>query len=77
MIITDWTCQLRIRQNPKRFKGSWTFSVYNTYNRKNPFFVNFDTTTDFQTGTNTITGTKITIFPLIPSITYNFKWNQK
>jgi len=61
----------------KRFKGSWTFSVYNTYNRKNPFFVNFDTTTDFQTGTNTITGTKITIFPLIPSITYNFKWNQK
>lgn len=61
----------------KRFKSSWTFSVYNTYNRKNPFFVNFDTTTDFQTGTNTITGTKITIFPLIPSITYNFKWNQK
>ena len=60
-----------------RFKGSWTFSVYNTYNRKNPFFVNFDTTTNFQTGENTITGTKITIFPLIPSITYNFKWNQK
>jgi len=60
----------------KKFKGSWTFSVYNTYNRKNPFFVNFDTETDFQTGTNTITGTKITIFPLIPSITYNFKWNQ-
>ncbi|MBK8348298.1 MAG: TonB-dependent receptor [Saprospiraceae bacterium] len=61
----------------RNFKGSWTFSVYNSYNRKNPFFVNFDTTTDFQTGTNTITGTKITIFPLIPSITYNFKWNQK
>lgn len=61
----------------RRFKGSWTFSVYNTYNRKNPFFVNFDTTTDFQTGSSTITGTKITIFPLIPSITYNFKWNQK
>jgi len=61
----------------RRFKGSWTFSVYNTYNRKNPFFVNFDTTTDFQTGTSTITGTKITIFPMIPSITYNFKWNQK
>lgn len=61
----------------RRFKGSWTFSVYNTYNRKNPFFVNFDTTTDFQTGSSTIAGTKITIFPLIPSITYNFKWNQK
>jgi len=61
----------------KKFKGSWTFSIYNTYNRLNPFFVNFETTTDFQTGTNTIAGTKIAIFPLIPSITYNFKWNQK
>ena len=59
------------------YRGSWTFSVYNVYNRKNPFFVNFDTETNFQTGTNTITGSKITIFPMIPSITYNFKWNQK
>jgi hypothetical protein len=60
----------------KKFKGSWAFSIYNTYNRKNPFFVNFDTDIDFQTGSSTITGTKITIFPIIPSITYNFKWNQ-
>jgi hypothetical protein len=59
----------------KKYSGSWTFSVYNTYNRKNPFFVNFDTKTNFQTGESTISGSKITIFPLIPSITYNFKWN--
>lgn len=61
----------------RKYQGSWTFSIYNTYNRKNPFFVNFDTNTDFQTGTTTIEGSKITIFPIIPSITYNFKWNQK
>lgn len=60
----------------KRFKGSWTFSLYNTYNRKNPFFINFDTNSDFQSGNTTIEATKITIFPLIPSITYNFKWND-
>lgn len=60
----------------KRFKGSWTFSLYNTYNRKNPFFINFDTKSDFQSGNTTIESTKITIFPLIPSITYNFKWND-
>lgn len=59
------------------YRGSWTFSVYNVYNRRNPFFVNFETDTNFQTGTTSITGSKITIFPLIPSITYNFKWNQK
>ncbi|MDF1696395.1 MAG: TonB-dependent receptor [Saprospiraceae bacterium] len=61
----------------KAFKGSWTFSLYNTYNRKNPFFINYDTETDFESGTTTIKGEQITIFPLIPSITYNFKWNQK
>lgn len=64
-------------KSKKKFTGSWTFSIYNTYNRRNPFFVNFETTTDFETGTNTIKGSKITIFPIIPSITYNFKWNQK
>ena len=60
----------------KAFKGSWTFSVYNGYNRKNPFFINYTTDTDFEAGTSTIKGEKITVFPLIPSITYNFKWNQ-
>ncbi len=63
-------------KSKKKYSGSWTFSVYNTYNRKNPLFINFDFETNFQTGTNTIKGTKVTIFPLIPSITYNFKWNQ-
>ena len=64
-------------ESKKAFKGSWTFSVYNGYNRKNPFFINYTTETDFESGTSTIKGEKITIFPLIPSITYNFKWNQK
>ncbi|HRO73247.1 MAG TPA: TonB-dependent receptor, partial [Saprospiraceae bacterium] len=61
-------------RSEKRFKGSWTFSLYNTYNRKNPFFINFDTSTDYQTGKTQIDASKITVFPLIPSITYNFKW---
>ena len=59
----------------KKWKGSWNFSIYNTYNRKNPFFINYDIKTNFEKGTTTIEGTKITIFPLIPSITYNFKFN--
>lgn len=58
----------------KKFKGSWTFSVYNAYNHKNPFFINYETQSNFQTGTSKIDATKITIFPIIPSITYNFKW---
>lgn len=60
-----------------KYSGSWSFSIYNMYNRKNPFFVSYDIDTNFQNGTTTIKGNKITLFPLIPSVTYNFKWHQK
>ena len=61
--------------NDKKWKSSWTFSVYNIYNRKNPFFILFNADTDFESGSIDISGDKVTLFPIIPSITYNFKWN--
>lgn len=74
----DFSATYTPKPNSKKaYQGSWVFSVYNMYNRKNPFFVNFDIETDFNTGNTSIEGTQITIFPFIPSITYNFKWNQK
>lgn len=58
---------------PHRWEGSWTFSVYNVYDRHNPYFLYVD-----NTGTAT-TGIKVTVYevyilPIIPSITYNFKF---
>jgi hypothetical protein len=61
-------------ESKKKWKGSWNLSVYNAYNRKNPFFINYDVTNDFASGTTKIEGSKVTLFPLIPSITYNFKF---
>jgi len=60
----------------KKWKGWWTVSVYNVYNRKNPFFINYETETNAAQGTSSIDANQITIFPLIPSITYNFKWRE-
>ncbi len=62
-------------ESKKKWKSSWTLSVYNAYNRKNPFFLLYNTDADFNTGEVTISGDKITLFPIIPSITYNFTWN--
>ena len=59
----------------KRFKSSWTFSVYNFYNRKNPFFTYIDYYTSFQSGNAGATAYKVTLFPVIPSITWNFSWS--
>ena len=61
----------------RRFSSSWTFSVYNVYNRLNPFFAYYATETNFERGTAKATAVKVTLFPIIPSITWNFKWREK
>ena len=61
----------------KAYQSYWTFSVYNTYNRKNPFFIYFDAENNATEGQTSISAKQVTIFPIIPSITYNFKWKQK
>ncbi len=59
----------------KKFKSTWAFSIYNVYNRKNPFFINYDLDSDLATGRAKATAYKISLFPVIPSVTWNFKWN--
>ncbi|NVO83848.1 TonB-dependent receptor [Hymenobacter terrestris] len=52
-----------------------TFSIYNAYNRRNPFFVFFEQLEDPET--EEITGFRarqVSLFPVIPSVTYNFKF---
>lgn len=47
----------------------WEVSVYNAYNRKNPFFY-YSYTDDHNIGRLKL----VTLFPIIPSITYSFKF---
>jgi hypothetical protein len=61
----------------KKFRSSWTLSVFNAYNRKNPFFVYTDFETDAEASTTRVGAFQVTLFPVIPSITWNFKWNQE
>lgn len=60
--------------NEKRFRGSWAFSIYNTYNRRNPFFVYYQLDVDRGAGTASAEGRRVSLFPLIPSVTWNFSW---
>jgi hypothetical protein len=53
----------------KRFKSSWIFSLYNLYNRQNPYFIYMDVDEDEQT----IQGKKVFLFPILPGVTWNFK----
>jgi outer membrane receptor for ferrienterochelin and colicin len=59
------------------FRSSWNLSVYNAYNRWNPFFIYYDIQQSFERGTAKASAKQVTIFPVIPSITWNFKWQAK
>ncbi len=68
----------------RRWQGSWSFSIYNAYARKNAFSitfeeivndnVNYDPDEDGPQTSSRPGAVKLYLFSLIPSVTYNFKF---
>ncbi|MBD0823337.1 TonB-dependent receptor [Aestuariibaculum marinum] len=58
------------RKPDNRWKGEWVFGIYNVYNRKNAASISFNQ--NDQTGLNE--ASRISIFGIIPSVAYNFKF---
>ncbi len=52
------------------FESSWNFGIYNIYNRKNAYSISFRENSD----TNMNEAVRLSLFGIIPSITYNFKF---
>lgn len=75
----DLSVTLNPRKNAQRnWKGQWVFSVYNVYNRKNPFTIYTRSVQD-EDGNVLGDGSQkearmIYLFPILPSVTYNFKF---
>ena len=68
----DLSLALQGRNKKNRpWSGEWVFSIYNAYNRKNTWALNFiqDTETPDVTYAE-----KTYLFPIIPAVTYNFKF---
>lgn len=61
------------RKNPKKWKGEWVFSVYNTYSRLNPYFLFFEQTGSPFEGNLKVQAKQVSLFPVIPSVTWNVK----
>lgn len=61
-------------QKKKKLISSWNFSVYNLYNRANPYFIFFDASGDPVGGNLDINAYQVSLFPILPSITWNFKF---
>lgn len=52
----------------------WEFSFYNIYSRKNPFYNYMDYRFDRNTGKEYGLLRQVSLFPIIPSFTYSFKF---
>ncbi len=55
----------------KRHTRSWIFSMYNAYNRQNPFYIYLGTK---DGAPNQPVFKQVSLFPVIPSISYQFKF---
>ncbi|MCB0644043.1 MAG: TonB-dependent receptor, partial [Phaeodactylibacter sp.] len=60
----------------RRFYSDWTFSIYNVYNRQNPFFVYYYLDTDLNAGSAKASAYQVSLFPIIPSVSWNFRWHN-
>lgn len=67
---------LSFTYNPKKnenrkFKTEWVFSIYNVYARRNAFNIKFS---DEKSTNGELLAEKVSLFSLVPAITFNFKY---
>ena len=67
----------KIKKNRERI---WNVSIFNVYNRQNPYFYYYDIIYDKDSNGNPIEGTErdgikqFSLFPIMPSISYSWKF---
>lgn len=59
---------------PKWGEADLTFGIYNMYSRRNPYFIYFEEEKNNQGETTRFLPKQVSLFPIIPAITYNFKF---
>jgi hypothetical protein len=58
----------------RRIQSYWVFSIYNTYSRMNPYFIYFNQEGSPYNGTLKVSAKQVSLFPVLPSVTWNFRF---
>jgi len=66
----DISAVLNPQKKNKAYSGQWVFGIYNIYNRQNTASIRFQKNND----TKQNEAIRLSIFGIIPSVTYNFKF---
>ncbi len=71
----DISATLEGKEKPgKKFHSSYSFGVYNVYSRMNPYYIYFETTGNLMDFNLQTVAKQVSLFPIIPSFTWNFKF---
>jgi hypothetical protein len=62
------------KKKNKKPESYWVFSVYNVYNHLNPYFIYYNQKGDPYSGNMQIEARQVSLFPVIPAVTWNFKF---
>lgn len=57
----------------RKYSNYWVFSIYNIYSRANPYFIYYDQEGSAAAGTLKVTAKQVSLFPIIPSVTWNVR----
>lgn len=63
-----------LSKKKKKVQGFWVFSIYNVYSHLNPYFIYFDQKGNPYSGTVEIQAKQVSLFPILPAVTWNFKF---
>jgi hypothetical protein len=64
----------RLLKQYKSLEHSINFSIYNVYSRLNPYYMYYGVSGNLQTGELKVKPKLVSVFPLIPSVSYSFKF---
>lgn len=71
----DLSATLTPKKKPgQHWEQNWVFSIYNVYSRLNPYFIYFDQEGSAYGGDLRIQPKQVSLFPVIPAVTWNFKF---
>jgi hypothetical protein len=58
----------------RKVSSEWVFSIYNVYGRLNPYFLYFSQDGSLANGDLKVDTRQVSLFPILPAVTWNFKW---
>ena len=70
--------EINFHKKKKWGERTWNIGAYNAYNRKNPYYIYITDELSYDVEDNVYTSEtvakQVSLFPIIPSISYHFKF---